>query len=110
MTGIEMIAEERRRQIDVEGFNADHDRYNRRGELIDAAIYYAMPENGKPITEYHSHMRNSVSVILLPKRFFPHTWHPGWAKRDSKTRLQQLAIAGALIAAEIDRLQAEGVE
>lgn len=42
MTGAELIAEERRRQIDVEGFDADHDdRYEGHDDLSHAAICYA---------------------------------------------------------------------
>ena len=33
------------------------------------------------------------------------TWKVSWAKRESKDRIRQLVVAGALIAAEIDRLQ-----
>jgi hypothetical protein len=46
-----------------------------------------------------------TDVAFWPIEMFLQTgWDARWAKRDRKTRLRQLAIAGALIAAEIDRL------
>lgn len=94
MTGIERIAAERRRQIEEEGWTAEHDadRYHKRGELAEAACYYAWPEENTKIT---------------PWLLYPDTWSTEWGKRCSKTRIRQLEVAGALIAAEIDRLQAE---
>lgn len=42
-TGVELIAAERRRQVDVEEWTAEHDADHRDGELAWAACYYAMP-------------------------------------------------------------------
>lgn len=96
MTGIELIAAERNRQIGEEGFSAQHDakKDHQQEELAWAACYYAMPNNA------------NLYVFASPEDFFPDSWHPYWAKRDKKDRLRQLAVAGALIAAEIDRLLA----
>lgn len=38
MKGIELIAEERQRQIDVEGYSEQHDSQHNASELIYAAI------------------------------------------------------------------------
>lgn len=44
-TGIEIIAEERQRQIDVEGWDNDHDIIaNNDEQLAEAAALYALPE------------------------------------------------------------------
>ena len=40
MNGIELIAKERDRQINVEGFTADHDSQYQNEELVLAAIAY----------------------------------------------------------------------
>jgi len=101
MTGVELIAAERKRQIDEEGFDAKHDAdvFHQDSELAWAACYYAMPE---PLVLHDGGYRVTVYPIAL----FPDNWESLWAKRDSKDRIHQLVAAGALIAAEIDRLMA----
>jgi hypothetical protein len=86
-SGISLISAERLRQIEQEGFTAEHDAKHKLDELALAACYYAMPER----------------MLFL----FPANWHQHWAKRDNKGRIRQLVTAGALVAAEIDRLNAE---
>jgi hypothetical protein len=110
MTGIECIAAERKRQINTEGFDAEHDSQHDDGELAWAACYYAMPDNLE--IEWVDDKRSPkirLLATLEPDRFFEETgWDYEWEKRREKSRIQQLAVAGALIAAEIDRLQAVG--
>lgn len=97
MTGLELIAAERKRQIEQEGWTAEHDLQHDEEELAWAACYYAMPSS---IFEAHTD--------VTPADMFRETgWCDEYAKRGKKTRKQQLVIAGALIAAEIDRLLAE---
>jgi hypothetical protein len=95
MTGIERIAAERNRQIEEERFTAEHDdRYNRYGELVDAAICYAMTE------EQRQRRPNPIASefeILWP-------WSSGEWKPAPEDRIRELEKAGALVAAEIDRL------
>jgi len=88
-TGAELIADERRRQIEDEGYTAEHDdKVDQPGELAAAACYYAArPEDTRAIQMY------------------PPNWAGQHAKKKSKSRLRQLVVAGALIAAEIDRMQ-----
>lgn len=97
-TGIELIAAERQRQISVEGWTPEHDDSHGKGEMANAAACYAatvrvfrsrqMAGRGyEPYTEYSD---------LWP-------WHDDWWK--PKDRIADLVRAGALIAAEIDRLQ-----
>ncbi len=115
MKAIEMIAAERERQIKEEGFDAEHDTddLHQTGELAMAACYYAWPDNhitfALRLKEQNTIVLSgalSVSTDVL----FPRIWNPCWAKRDGKPRLRQLVVAGALIAAEIDRLLNEGKE
>jgi len=92
MTGIEAITEERKRQVDVESWTALHDAEHTDEELARAAAYYAHPK--KPGC----------------KALWPKSWDKIWDKKDKHPRLRQLAIAGALCAAEYDRIIAAAEE
>ena len=97
MTGAERIAAERERQVSAEGWSAEHDATHRKQELAIAAAVYAMPE---PMRE------NTVLGRSLRHIFWP--WGSHWWKPSPDDRVKELAKAGALIAAEIDRLAALG--
>ena len=99
VTGIELIAAERERQIKEEGWTAEHDEQHEEDELAWAAVYYAMP---KPLA---FHCPRVGRCEIHPFAVFPQNWNSHWAKRDEKDRIRQLVVAGALIAAEIDRIQ-----
>lgn len=98
MTGIELIAKERQEQIEKHGFDKSHDakKWNEDGELVQAASYLlAKPSFG---------CVNEVRVATYPQR-----WNDEYHdKFDAKTGIEALKVAGALIAAEIDRLQERG--
>lgn len=109
--GIELIAEERDRQIKVEGWSAEHDEQHTDGELALAAALYATPE---PL--YAKRNVGSGISFVDPWPWFDEvevtrygdgltTQVPAWDKRKKHNKLRRLVIAGALIAAEIDRLQ-----
>lgn len=94
MTGIERIAAERQRQVDVEGWTPEHDDEHTNGELAQAAIAYATV----------GAQRSQADVA---RAYFPREWHPdSWKPSDDPIR--NLEKAGALIAAEIDRLERAG--
>ena len=105
-TGVEIIAEERQRQVDQEGYSAGHDANHEGGELALVAALYATP-----IPLYQVHVtddRKEASpgyrgITLEADDPWPSEWGKEFDKRDKHDRLRQLAIAGALIAAEIDR-------
>ncbi len=84
-TRAELIWFERRRQIAEEGWTPAHDDAHEDGELVDAAVCYVHSD---------SHPA-SVAPCLWP-------WPDGWKPKD---QISNLVRAGALIAAEIDRLQ-----
>lgn len=92
MSGAELIAAERRRQIDVEGWTPEHDAEHDHWDLPMAAVCYAAPPG--------HYIRYGAQ---------PEGWP--WRARDWKPspddRVRELVKAGALIAAEIDRLQAQ---
>lgn len=81
--GAALIAAERRRQIAEEGYTAGHDAGHEDRALTRAAIWYA------------------ADTIGLD----PGCWPPQWRCKRSTIR-RQLVKAGALIAAEIDRMAA----
>ena len=92
MNGIERIAAERKRQIEQKGYTPEHDREHKHFELTAAAIAYALHAAG----EQHANEN------WWP--FPPEAWRP------SDDPIRDLEKAGALIAAEIDRLLAEQAE
>ena len=91
-TGIELIAVERERQVSEEGWTSSHDGNHEYGQLAEAAACYATSENRR------AKYRGQLSPDLWP---FDHKW---W-KPTPDDRVRELVKAGALIAAEIDRLQ-----
>src|SRR5690554_1514673 len=95
-TGIELIAEERQRQIEKEGWTAEHDSEHKEGELANAAAYYAMTDD--MISFIDNAWGNDMHLHICP-------FDLKWLKRTPDNRIRELQKAGALIAAEIDRLQ-----
>jgi hypothetical protein len=89
MNGTRLIIAERLRQIEEEGFTVPHDDKHINGELKDAAIAYAMTSD--------------TNAGECAEDFFPNNWDKSWFK-PSTDRIRNLTKAGALIAAEIDRL------
>lgn len=100
-TGVELIAEERLRQITQEGWTPAHDDHHASGELNDAAIGYAhaaaLQARGETFETLH--VAVSAGMIRWP-------WEDVWWK-PAADPIRNLVKAGALIAAEIDRLQSK---
>lgn len=110
-SGAHMISRERARHASL-GWTQEHDAEHQSEELAWAACYYALPED---IEIDESDGGNGLGYVfrlsLDAYYFFNRTnWHWQYAKRDNKNRIQQLTVAGALIAAEIDRVIALQVE
>ena len=95
--GTEKVTNERIRQIVEEGRTADSDHVYVYGELTAAAISYAMAAADLVLDP------NSVPEFDDIKAHWP--WNPIWWK-PSKDPIRNLEKAGALICAEIDRLEA----
>jgi hypothetical protein len=101
-TGIELIAIERARQVEKEGWTKEHDATHVHNEMAKAAACYAMP-----ISEREKYQSYSLGE---PRIWFPRWWPREWDVRiwwkpTPNDRIKELVKAGALIAAEIDRLQ-----
>lgn len=106
-SGVELIAAERQRQIEREGYTHAHDDEHTDGSIAMAAACYAAPD-----LIYTRELRANTVIFTDP---WP--WEPGHDKRQTRgnvilpnddqskaARVRQLVKAGALIAAEIDRL------
>lgn len=93
-SGVELIAAERLRQITAEGYDWAHDDEHDEGELALAAAAYAM-----------------TSIGEVEDRGNGEVWWPWRSRHDAADGfkptygVRDLVRAGALIAAEIDRLQ-----
>jgi hypothetical protein len=102
-TGVDLIAAERRRQVEMEGFDAARDDRCRKGELAQAAAYYAFP--GDDVATGVTHKWGTGSLSISTRRLlYPAGWSLAAGDKTRHDRIKQLAIAGALIGAEIDRL------
>lgn len=108
--GSELITEERQRQIEKEGWTSEHDDEHEGGELAYAAICYAAP-----VPIFTKEVNGGDIKFIDPWPWFDTvevtryddgltTQVPAWDKRKKHSKLRKLVIAGALIAAEIDRL------
>lgn len=105
--GITMIAAERERQVSEEGWTAEHDlECGKAGALALAAAAYALPagsQHRQPrwfVTIDNDGHRNAELVAIPP--FWP--WAVDAWKPTPDDRVRELTKAGALCAAEIDRL------
>lgn len=99
--GVELIAAERQRQIEKEGWDVSHDDAHTDGSLADAAACYAMSKKNRE--SYQSLSYHTDPPTWYP-RLWPKSWHITWWKPTPEDRVRELVKAGALIAAEIDRL------
>jgi hypothetical protein len=92
-SGVDLIAEERERQATVEGYRDSHDDDHDKGELAAAAECYLNELRERPFRE---------NKLGPPRQIWP--WDNRYWK-PTHDPVRQLVKAGALIAAEIDRLQ-----
>jgi hypothetical protein len=90
LSGIELVKQERERQINEEGYSATHDSFHDVDEFVKAAISYA-------IIDLKGSQEN-----------YAYAWWPwegtAWKPKD---RLRNLVRSTALLVAAIDRLLKE---
>lgn len=103
MNGAELIVQERNRQIEVEGFDKEHDSHHHVTEFINAASCYLQTGFCYAVGNEHS-LDHTIQHIKRGE----FVWGKEWFKPTSC--LRDLVKAGALIAAAIDRLQEENNE
>jgi hypothetical protein len=99
MTGVDLIAAERQRQIDVLGYDHERDATYAGGELASAASAYAIAI----AEELHPQSRGGSGYRGHPPAAWP--WPDKSWKFDRKNLIRAAVKAGGLIAAEIDRLR-----
>jgi hypothetical protein len=91
---LQMIVDERKRQIEVEGWDEAHDMQHEHGELLRVANFYYMNARGAIA------LRSDGLPVGWP-------WDPKWWK--PKTSERDLVRAGALALAEYDQLTRDGL-
>jgi hypothetical protein len=100
---LQLIAAERDRQVSREDYSAKHDDSHADGEIACAAACYALPESHRRYSRRHHELSENGGRDLV--WWTPTHWPDGWEfKASPKDRVRELVKAGALIAAEIDRL------
>jgi hypothetical protein len=100
--GIELITEERQRQIEVEGWTPEHDHSYQGVELIRAAEQYL---EASAFSVQTGRTDGDQYFGGLPPTPHKWPWADEWWKPTYDNPIRMLTKAGALIAAEIDRLQ-----
>ena len=91
LNGTDLIAAERLRQIKEEGYSSTRDDEYWDEQLVEAAMVYA-------VSPYKVNHKKFCQI------FWPKDWGKSWYKKHKDHRITQLIKAGALLAAEIDRL------
>jgi hypothetical protein len=99
-SGIQLINAERERQIYEEGWSPDHDDTHKKGEMAYAAACYTY--------DYAEETRYGDPGT--PRQISPQAWPWDEISWKPKDRMSRLVRAGALIAAEIDRLSRMNAE
>lgn len=106
-TGAQLIALERNRQLKIEGWTPAHDDTHKGCEMARAASAYAIV--GSQIANLH--LRGEKPVVedepYLAATPMNWPWQKEWWKPSSDP-IRNLIKSGALLAAEIDRLQRLG--
>ena len=92
------IAAERERQTTDEGWTAEHDDQHNRGEIAKAAACYAYGEPIYRVDIRQGTGKDETYILYLPAWPWEDRW---WKPKDQR---RDLVLAGALILAEIDRL------
>ena len=104
MTALDDIAAERRRQIEAEGWTAEHDDTHTAGQLANAAACYAhfatVPDEVREVM--HACTCEDRRPVFLRRWWM---WSLYWWKPKDPRR--DLVRAGARIVAEIERLDRE---
>ncbi len=97
LSGAELITAERKRRIEEEGCSAEHDDAYTNGEMALAARCYALPSETKAL---RGRLPTDIPIYGWPWAY--EDWKP-------KDQITDLVRAGALLAAEIDRLERQEV-
>lgn len=93
----EMMSNERQRQIEEEKWTPEHDDEHGQGELADAAACYATTKN----------IYFKEKIFIFFTKYIPlFPWNRyEFFKKEKHDYKRQLIIAGALLIAELERLE-----
>lgn len=92
------ILNERRRQIESEGWSEDHDDQHTDQSLALVAALYAAP------VELFGAETDSNGRFFAFEDPWPTTWDESWDRRDDFSPRRRLVVAAALLIAEIERI------
>lgn len=100
LSGIQLIAIERKRQIEELGYNYRNDALYSNEQLAKAGACYALPEDyrGENLEPVEDPEYDNLLNAIWP-------WDKSYWKPTPEDRIKELSKAGALIAAQIDYLQ-----
>lgn len=91
------VLAERRRQITAEGWTPDHDDHHVNEEIAALACFYAMPDGARDWDATSTGYGDTLGHAIIPEN---------WSVKTGDRR-RELVKAGALILAEIERLDRE---
>lgn len=94
-TGIDLIAIERKRQIEELGYDYENDALYADEQLAKAGAVYALPENYRNPEPMDDPEYDTLLNAIWP-------WDKSYYKPSPENRVKELSKAGALIAAQID--------
>lgn len=94
-TAFNMIQAERRRQVMEKGYTIEHDDSHVNDELAALACFYVMPPAAREWDATETGYGATWGEAILPHN---------WSARGREDRIQELAIAGAVLVAELSRL------
>lgn len=89
------VLAERRRQVEQEGYDPAHDDEHQNDEIAAYAAVYAMPQAARQWPASETGYGDTLAQAMVPE---------GWAIPPDGDRRRELIKAGALILAEIERL------
>lgn len=102
LTGVELIAQERQEQIEKHGRTVEYDVENNKiHQMLAAAISLISIDDGNEDSP-----NNNLYRIMTPTGWDRDIYH----HMTNKSLKDRLIIAGALIAAELDRLNEQTME
>ena len=101
-SAIELITLERMRQIEQLGFDAAHDDMHKLGQISEAGACYAKVASAQT---RGASAEEFTADMMISEGAWP--WDEEWWK-PSESPIRNLVKAGALIVAEIERLQRRG--
>lgn len=109
-TGLELIAKERRRQVEKIGWSAEHDDNHKEGELAMASATYIAPEKiyyyCEAESDFFINSGDRGDRRLQPAQYrFAWPFDEKWYKPTPEDRIREIVKGLALGLAEIDRLQ-----